>query len=40
VETDKDTDQSLNSIVMGVGAAVTEGLTAIDITHKTVKKAK
>jgi len=37
VETDKDTDQSLNSIVQGVGVAVTEGLTAIDISNKTIK---
>jgi len=40
VETDKDTDQSLNSIVQGIGATVTDGLTAIDITHKTLIKTK
>eukprot|EP01124_Arcella_intermedia_P028858 TRINITY_DN596_c0_g1_i6.p1 TRINITY_DN596_c0_g1~~TRINITY_DN596_c0_g1_i6.p1 ORF type:complete len:526 (-),score=198.22 TRINITY_DN596_c0_g1_i6:10-1587(-) len=40
VEKDKDTDQSLNSIVSGLGTTVTEGLAAIDITQKTILRMK
>jgi hypothetical protein len=38
IETDKDTDLTLNTIIVGVGAAVSEGLTAIQITNRSILK--
>jgi len=36
IESDKDTDQTLNTIIVGVGSAVTEGLAAIEITNRSI----
>eukprot|EP01127_Copromyxa_protea_P017772 TRINITY_DN5463_c0_g1_i1.p1 TRINITY_DN5463_c0_g1~~TRINITY_DN5463_c0_g1_i1.p1 ORF type:complete len:2866 (-),score=1037.09 TRINITY_DN5463_c0_g1_i1:28-7458(-) len=40
VTTDKDTDESLASIVKGIGNVVDEGLTSMDITDRTILKTK
>lgn len=40
VATDKDTDESLASIVRGIGSVVDEGLTSMDITDRTILKLK
>jgi hypothetical protein len=38
IESDKDTDQTLNTIIVGVGSAVTDGLAAIEITSRSILK--
>lgn len=40
VAVDKDTDESLASIVRGIGSVVDEGLTSMDITDRTILKLK
>lgn len=37
---DKDNDQTLSSIVLGIGNQINEGLTSLDITDRTINRKK
>lgn len=38
--TDKDNDMTLSSIVLGIGTQISEGLTSLDITDRTILRRK
>eukprot|EP01126_Amoeba_proteus_P047236 TRINITY_DN5382_c0_g1_i14.p1 TRINITY_DN5382_c0_g1~~TRINITY_DN5382_c0_g1_i14.p1 ORF type:complete len:356 (+),score=70.72 TRINITY_DN5382_c0_g1_i14:2306-3373(+) len=40
VDVDKDTDESLSSIVRGIGKAIQEGLISVEISDRTISKVR